>query len=153
MDRNDLLAGAVIAILVAGAAVGGSLAAIDASDQYGALEQPSWAPPGWLFGPVWTVLYIAIAVAGFLTWKAHGTGTDSRLWAGQVVVNGFWTPLFFAWELRLVALFWILLLDSLVVWFMVRNWNTWRAWLMLPYLAWIAFATALNAAVWWHNRS
>lgn len=152
MDRDDWVALVVIGVLVAGAATGGSLAATEASEQYGALEQPFWAPPGWLFGPVWTVLYIAIAVVGFLTWRVHGTGTDSRIWISQVVVNGFWTPLFFAWELRLGALLWILLLDGLVVWFIVRNWETWRAWLMLPYLAWILFATVLNAAVWWLNR-
>lgn len=150
MDRTWALT--LIVAAVAAAWIGGSLAAIDSSDQYGALEQPGWAPPGWLFGPVWTGLYIAIAAAGFLIWRASGWGTDARIWAVQLGVNGLWTPLFFALEWRLVALGWILALNGLVAWLVVRQWPRWPARLLLPYLAWIGFATALDASVWWLNR-
>lgn len=152
MSRNDWIALVVVALAVAATAVVGSFAAIDSADQYGNLEQPGWAPPSWLFGPVWTILYVFIAVAGFLLWKEDGWSTDGKLWAAQLFFNALWTPFFFAWELRLVALVWILALDVLVAWLIVRTWPRWPALFMAPYLAWILFATALNAAVWWLNR-
>lgn len=135
------------------AALFGGLSTIDAASQYGALTQPSWAPPSSLFGPVWTLLYIGIAVAGVLLWRHGGWGRDMQLWALQMAMNALWSPLFFALQLRAVALLWILVLDAVVLWLIVRTWRLrWPAWLLVPYLAWIMFATALNAAVWWLNR-
>lgn len=142
----------VIVLAVAAAAALGSLAAIDAADEYGRLAQPSWAPPGWLFGPVWTVLYAGIAFAGWRIWLAGGWSTDMRIWTAQLAVNALWTPIFFAWGQRGLALVWILVLDTLVAALVWRTWRMgWPAWLLVPYLAWVLFATALNAAVWWMN--
>lgn len=154
MDARS--ATALIALAVIATWGAGSLSALSAGDDYGALEQPDWAPPAWLFGPVWTVLYVLIAVAGILAWRELGTFRHPAmaLYGGQLVVNALWTPLFFAWELRGLALAWIILLDLLVVATLVLFARVRRAAavLLAPYLAWILFATALNAAVWALNR-
>ncbi len=155
MDRRQGIQLVVCIVAVAAAALGGSLSTIDAVEQYGELEQPSWAPPSWVFGPVWTLLYVAIAVAGFRLWQE---GTRSPLfigWVVQLVMNALWSPLFFAWEFRGLALAWILTMDVLVGWLVWRSWRREPAasYLLMPYLAWILFATALNAAVWWLNRA
>jgi benzodiazapine receptor len=148
MEQKDWIALVVIVVSVGLAAGVGSLTAIDAVEQYGELEQPAWAPPSWLFGPVWFALYIAIAVAGFLVWREQGWAIDGKLWVGQLVLNGLWTPFFFALEWRLFALLVILALDAVAITFLVRQWPRWPARLFVPYIAWICFATALNAAVW-----
>lgn len=156
MERRDVLALLGFGAAVAVVAVAGSFAAVESSQQYGELEQPSWAPPSWLFGPVWTTLYVMIALGGWLAWRAVGSLRDPAmvLYGVQLVMNGLWTPLFFAWELRGFALGWIIGLDLVVA---ATIWRFWRAdrrasYLLMPYMAWIAFATALNASVWWLNR-
>lgn len=142
----------VIAAAVTTVALVGSLSTLDAADQYAELDRPAWAPPGWLFGPVWTVLYAALAVSGWILWRRQGWSLDMQLWSAQLGVNMLWSPLFFAWGLRGIALAWILLLDGLVAWLAWRNRRDKAGWLLMPYLVWIAFATALNAAVWSLNR-
>ncbi len=156
MNRDEVLAIAIIGLAVVATMAAGSLAAVSAAEDYGALEQPAWAPPSWLFGPVWSTLYILIAISGILVWWQQRSfkTPEMALYGGQLVVNALWTPLFFAWELRGLALAWILLLDVLVIVTMVRFWPVRRlaAGLLAPYLLWICFATALNAAVWSLNR-
>ncbi|MBC8092317.1 MAG: tryptophan-rich sensory protein, partial [Pseudonocardia sp.] len=138
------------------AAVTGSLAAISASDQYGALVQPTWAPPTWLFGPVWTVLYAMIAVAGWLVWRKDGwTGARTALtvFAVQLVLNALWTPLFFGAGLFGLAfveivLLWLSIVATIVLF--ARH-SRLAAGLLVPYLAWVTFASALNLAIWLLN--
>ena len=131
-------------------AVTGSLAAVSARATYAALDLPSWAPPGWLFGPVWTVLYVLIAVSGWLVWRQAGWNPALTVYAVQLVLNAIWTPLFFGADRYGVALAEIVLLDlavvATIVLFRVRH--RVAAALLLPYLAWVLFATALNAAIW-----
>lgn len=129
-------------------AVVGSLAAGSASETYEKLDLPAFAPPSWLFGPTWTVLYVMIAVAGWLLWRA-GSTTGLVLWGLQLVLNLAWTPLFFGADRLGWALVDILALDLLVVATIAVAWRHSRpaAWLLVPYLAWIGFATALNAAI------
>lgn len=155
MDRDRWLALVGFLAVVAAAAAVGSLATLDAREQYGALEQPAWAPPGWLFGPVWTLLYAAMAVAAWRVWLRVGLRSpEMALFGAQLAVNALWSPLFFAWGLRGVALAWILLLDALVAATALRFWARDRVAgaLLAPYLLWVLFATALNASVWWLNR-
>lgn len=140
----------------AAAAVTGSLAALDASDRYGALVQPSWAPPAWLFGPVWTVLYVAIAVAGWLVWRKDGWGgarAALTAFAVQLVLNALWTPLFFGADLLGVAfaeivLLWLAIVATVVLF--ARHSRP-AALLLVPYLAWVTFASVLNLAIWLIN--
>ena len=80
---------------------------------YAALEKPAFQPPGWLFGPVWTVLYILIAIAGWRTWQRRAEGPAMQVWFAQMAVNFIWSPAFFVMHLRLHFLHckrkWILL--------------------------------------------
>ncbi|WP_290061906.1 TspO/MBR family protein [Amycolatopsis solani] len=142
-----VLAGFLAAVAVV--AVVGGLAATRSREVYGQLVQPSWAPPSWLFGPVWTVLYILIAISGWLCWRAAGTRREFAWYAAGLVLNAAWTPLFFAAGAYPVALVEIVLLDVVIAVTLVVFGRRSRlaAALQLPYLAWTLFATALNAAI------
>jgi benzodiazapine receptor len=149
---NPVLGLVVFVAAVAVVAVLGSLASMSAKTEYQALELPAFAPPPWLFGPVWTVLYVMIAVSGWLVWRRFGVAgakVELGLYAVQLVLNGLWTPLFFAADLYAVALVDILLLLGVVGVLIARFWRKDRAaaWLLVPYMVWVAYATALNAAI------
>lgn len=130
------------------AALGG-LAASSARSTYDALDLPSFAPPGWVFGPVWTVLYLFIGIAGWLLWRARGWDRALTLWGGQLVLNLAWTPLFFAGDRYGLALVDIVVLVLAIALLVVWSWrrSTAAAWLLTPYLLWVGYATALNAAI------
>lgn len=134
--------------VVAVAGLGG-LAAAGSQATYRALELPPYAPPSWLFGPVWSVLYLMIGVAGWLLWRERGWDRTLWLWTAQLLLNLGWTPLFFAADLYTVALVEIVVLALAVAVLVVRAWPTSRtaAWLLVPYLGWVCFATALNAGI------
>ena len=146
---------AMIGFLVAvGVAAGlGGLAASSAGSTYDALEQPAFAPPAWVFGPVWTVLYVMIAVAGWLVWRRVGWDRSLTAWAVQLVLNAAWTPLFFGADRYGLALVEIVVLLVAVAVTLALFWTRRRvaALLMAPYAAWVGFATALNAAIWHLN--
>ncbi|RSN26819.1 tryptophan-rich sensory protein [Amycolatopsis sp. WAC 04169] len=136
-------------VAVAVVAVVGGLAAADARSVYSGLELPSFAPPAWLFGPVWTVLYLAIAVSGWLYWKSGGDRRALAWYAAQLLLNAAWTPLFFAAGAYGLALVDIVLLDVaiIVTALYFRRSSRVSAVLLLPYLAWTLYATALTAAI------
>jgi translocator protein len=145
------LAGWLLASL-ATAGIGG-LASIEAAQFYGQLVQPSWSPPAWLFGPVWTVLYLLMGVSAWLVWRVHGfrgAGAALKLFIAQLLVNALWTWLFFAWQLGAIAFAEIVVLWVLIAGTIVMFWRLHRvaAILLLPYLAWVSFAAALNFALW-----
>jgi benzodiazapine receptor len=147
--RRPLLGLAVFVVAVAAAAVIGSLSALSASAEYEQLRTPSWAPPSWLFGPVWTALYVMIALSGWLFWKRHGTGPELVLFGVQLVLNAAWTPLFFAagrYELALVDIIALLVAIIALIAAFARK-HLAAALLLVPYLAWVGFATALNASI------
>ena len=116
---------------------------------YASLEKPVFTPPDWVFGPAWTVLYILIAIAGARTWLAECSGRAMRLWFAQLVFNFAWSPAFFGWQDPAAALVIIIALLISVAAFILVSWRRDRlsATLFLPYLGWVAFATALNAAI------
>jgi tryptophan-rich sensory protein len=131
----------------------GSVASINAAGFYGKLVQPSWAPPAWLFGPVWSVLFVLMGVAGWLVWREHGfRGARPALilFALQLGANALWSWLFFAWHLGAAAFAEIVLLWILIAATISRFWPLQRtaAILLLPYLAWVTFAAGLNFALW-----
>ncbi|RYG86049.1 tryptophan-rich sensory protein [bacterium] len=130
-----------------------AIASVRAADFYGQLQRPSWAPPASLFGPVWTVLYLLIGVAGWLAWREHASrarGPALTLYAAQLGLNALWSWLFFAWHLGGLALLDICLMWLVVLATLVQFWRLrpLAGALLVPYLLWISFATALNAAVW-----
>ena len=122
---------------------------------YADLSRPPFAPPNWVFGPVWTVLYVMIAVAGWLVWQAAGTRSKPiALWSAQLALNALWTPLFFGLHMLGIALLemtllWLVIAACVVVF---RPVSKAAAWLFVPYLAWVSFAWALNAGFWLFNR-
>ncbi len=124
---------------------------------YESLARPTWNPPNWLFAPVWTVLYLAIAIAGWLVWRAL-PGPVPRLamllWVAQLVLNACWSWLFFGLHQPGYALLDIIVLLVLIAAFIVvaHRVSPVAASLFIPYLLWVGFATALNAAIWQLNR-
>ncbi len=146
-----------LALTLAAAALG-ARASITAAQFYGQLVQPSWAPPATVFGPVWTLLYVLMALSAWLVWRQGGWRSNRAalgLYVAQLVVNVLWSWLFFAWKLGGAAFADILLLLVLIVATMLAfaRRRALAAWLLLPYLAWVSFATALNHAVWQLNPS
>ena len=151
------LVGLVVWLLVAfaAAAVGG-VASADAGEFYRQLDRPAWAPPGWLFGPVWTVLYALQGVAAWLVWRGRGVRAAAvplAVFLAQLAVNALWSWLFFAWRRGALAFGEVLLLDALLVATVVLFWRVrpLAGVLLLPYLLWVAFATALTYSVWQRN--
>jgi len=130
-------------------AVVGSLFSVSAGDEYLGLQRPSWAPPAWLFGPVWTVLYALIALSGWLAWRGGAGRTELTLFGVQLVLNALWTPLFFGLGWYAVAVAEIVLLWLSIVAVAVVFWQrtTAAALLLLPYLGWVSFAAALNVSI------
>jgi tryptophan-rich sensory protein len=145
----SLAAVAVVAVL-------GGLASASAAQDYGRLEQPSWAPPASVFGPTWTALYTLMAVAAWLVWRSgplEVTRPALLAYAGQLLLNAVWTPLFFGLGWRGVAfveicLLWVALVVTVVLFWRRRPV---AGALLLPYLAWTSFAVCLNLAVWQLN--
>jgi tryptophan-rich sensory protein len=132
----------------------GALASRDAASFYAQLARPAWAPPGWLFGPVWTALYALMAIAAWRVSRVPDRrGRPLTLFLLQLAANALWSWLFFAWHLGAAAFADVLVLDALVIATMAafHRHDRIAALLLLPYLAWIAFATALTWSVWQRN--
>jgi translocator protein len=137
------------------AAIGG-LAATSSAAQYQALDQPTWAPPAAVFGPVWTVLYAMIAIAGWLVWRRSGIAgarTALIVYAVQLVLNALWTPLFFgmgavAAAFVEICVLWVAVVATVALF---SRHSRLAAALLVPYLLWVTFAAALNGAIWQLN--
>ena len=145
-----------------GVGFAGGLASIDASAFYAQLVKPSWAPPAWLFGPAWTVLYVLMGTAAWLVWRERALRDPARrrarrhglaIYVVHLLVNALWTWIFFRWRAggaafaELVVL-WVFIAITAVLFHRVRPL---AAWLLVPYLAWVTYAGALNWAVWRAN--
>jgi tryptophan-rich sensory protein len=141
----------LIPFLVAVTAVAGlgGLAASGSQATYRSLELPAYAPPAAAFGPVWSVLYLLIGVAGWLLWSTGGWDRVTWLWVVPLLLNLAWTPLFFAADLYRVALVEIVVLAAAVGLLVTWAWDRSRlaSWLLVPYLAWVLYATALTAGI------
>ena len=120
---------------------------------YERLTKPSWRPPNWLFAPVWAVLYLTIAVSGWLVWRISGfagAALPLGMYGIQLVLNATWTPIFFGlhwigWAFFEIVLLWLAIVATIAYFHPV---HPVAAWLLLPYLAWVTFAAALNFAIW-----
>lgn len=145
------LLGWLVATFAAGSV--GAIASAKASLFYGQLTQPAWAPPAWLFGPVWSVLYIFMAVAAWLVWRRHSfLGARTALWLFivQLFANALWTWLFFGLHRGPLALAEIIVLWLLIAATITAFWPLQRlaALLLVPYLAWVTFASVLTWSLW-----
>ena len=134
----------------------GAIASANAGLFYGQLSQPTWAPPAWLFGPVWSVLYALMAIAAWLVWRKHGfRGASGALWlfVTQLIANALWTWLFFglhrgALALAEIAVLWLLIAASILAFWRLQRF---AALLLVPYLMWVSFASALTWSLWRMN--
>ena len=122
-------------------------------DWYAGLAKPPFNPPNWIFAPVWTLLYILVAVAGWRTWQHEPSGAGMTVWFIQLALNFMWSPVFFGAHMISVALVIIALLLATILVFIVMRWQRDRvaALLFTPYAAWVAFATLLNGSIWYLN--
>lgn len=148
------LVGWLLLVLVAGAI--GAAASVQAATFYATLAQPSWAPPAAVFGPVWSVLYVLMGIAAWLVWQRGGWAAQRRaltVFVAQLALNALWSWLFFGWHLGAAAMLDIVVLWVLIVVTVVMFWRArpLAGLLLLPYLAWVTFASALNYAVWQLN--
>lgn len=122
------------------------------------IEKPSWQPPEWVFGPVWTVLYVLMGIAFFLVWKSDAPKKQKRmaitLWIIQLVFNFFWSFIFFHqhqidWALAEILVLWFFILLTILYFGRV---NKVAAWLMVPYISWVSFASLLTFAIYELNN-
>ena len=124
---------------------------------YESLRKPAWTPPNWLFGPAWTLLYLAMAAAAWLVWRRAGFGGARlalSLFLAQLVLNALWSYVFFGRRELGAALFEIILLWAAVFATMLAFWRVSppAAWLIWPYLLWLTYAGFLNLSIWRLNR-
>lgn len=134
----------------------GAVASIQAKSFYGQLVQPDWAPPAGIFGPVWTVLYAMMGISAWLVWCSDGFRPHRHaliLFLLQLTLNALWSWIFFAWHRGALAL-----ADVLALWFLILATllSFWRVRpiagaLLIPYLLWVGFASALNYSLWLLN--
>lgn len=133
--------------------LGGLATASSVKSWYVGLNKPSLNPPGWLFGPVWTTLYLLMGISLYLVWnKAGSMPIKAALWifAVQLALNLVWSILFFGMHSPLlglidIAILWLAIIATILAFLPISHW---AAYLLLPYLAWVSFASYLNFEIW-----
>lgn len=147
--------GAVVFVVICNAAgvIGALTTQTGDSTWYAQLEKPSFNPPGWVFGPVWTLLYTLMGIAVWRVWRrgraTPGVTPAVILFAVQLVLNAIWSPVFFGAEridlaLGVIGALWAVIVGTLVAFARV---DRPAAWMLVPYLLWVSFATVLNASL------
>ena len=140
----------IVVVLGGGTAIG--LATLP-GEWYAGLAKPAFNPPSWVFAPVWSTLYVLIAVAGWRSWMRAPYGPPMLAWVVQLVLNFLWSPIFFGGHMIGAAFVVILALLASILAFSKLSWPRDRvaAWLFVPYALLVAFASLLNGALWWLN--
>jgi tryptophan-rich sensory protein len=142
----------LIPIIIGG--LSGFFTANNVGTWYTTIQKPSWNPPNWIFGPVWTTLYILMGIALYLVWKEDSSDFLKKLaivfFTLQLVLNFFWSFIFFqqhemGWALVEIIALWLAILVTI---FSFANISKTAAWLLVPYIAWVSFATILNYTLW-----
>src|SRR6476620_5805838 len=125
---------------------------------YKTIQKPDWQPPNWVFGPVWTLLYIMMGIALYLVWRSNAPSNKKRtaitLWIIQLVFNFFWSFIFFRqhqldWALGEIIVLWLFILLTI---FAFARINKLAAWLLVPYISWVSFASILTYTIYEMNR-
>ena len=143
----------LLAFLIACAAAATPGIAFRPGAWYRGLAKPSWCPPDWLFGPVWLVLYVSVAIAGWLVWQRAGPGGAApalAVYAVQLVLNGLWSTLFFGLRrpdlaFAEIVCLWLSVLATIALFHPI---DETAAWILVPYAAWVSFAVLLNLSIW-----
>lgn len=154
--RDWLGLAAILAVCLAVSAVGGAITATSVTTWYPTLVKPAFTPPAWIFPPVWTTLYVMMAIAAWRVWRRRPAVPVSpalRTFALQLALNLAWSFLFFGLQWIGAALAEMIVLLAAILWTLRRFAGIDRpaAWLMVPYVLWVAFATVLTAAIWQAN--
>jgi benzodiazapine receptor len=146
MSRAVSLAAFLLLVVGGGLAIG---VVTLPGEWYASLAKPAFNPPSWVFGPVWTLLYILIAIVGWRTWERDRAGMPMQFWFAQLAVNFLWSPVFFTAHRIDAALVIVLALLGCILGFIVTAWPRDRmaALLFAPYALWVGFATLLNASI------
>lgn len=156
--RNGLKLVVSVLICLAAGALGTLVTFPSIQTWYGTLVKPPFSPPNWLFGPIWTLLYILMGVSVYLIWnkglKTKKVREALYLFAIQLALNAIWSPVFFGAQnillgLIVIIIMWIFILKTILAFVKL---NKTAAYLLYPYLAWVSFATILNFSVWVLNR-
>jgi len=140
-----------IGICLGTAGLGSLLTRPALPEWYASLNKPTWTPPNWLFGPVWTVLFLMMAAAAWLVWEKTGlTARPMQLFLVQLLLNVAWSGLFFGLRSPRAAFAEIILLWATILVTSVAFWRTTpiAGWLLLPYLIWTGYAAVLNLSIW-----
>jgi translocator protein len=145
-----------VAVCLGVGGLGSIFTAGSVRDWYPALHKPSWTPPSWLFGPVWTLLYLMMAIAAWIIWRRQGAVSIKGALGAfvfQLVINAAWSPLFFGLRNPLAGLLDIVPLLAAILATLISFWKISPAagGLLIPYWLWVSFATALNFALWKMN--
>jgi tryptophan-rich sensory protein len=147
-----------IAIPLAAGAVSGFFTTPEIATWYQTIRKPEWQPPNWLFGPVWTTLYVMMGIAFYLIWKSDADPTKKRLaiilWSIQLVLNFFWSFVFFKqhqidWALGEIAVLWLFILLTILAFTRISKA---AAWLLVPYISWVSFASILTYTIYRLNN-
>jgi translocator protein len=142
-------------LVTGGAAAAAAMASRTSAEFYAQLDKPTWAPPAWLFGPVWSVLYLLMAIAVWRVWRSGdaGRGRAVGFYLLQLGLNALWTWMFFVWRQGQWATVEVLVLwaSILITLLLFARIDRPAAWMLAPYLAWVSFASALTVAVWQRN--
>jgi translocator protein len=143
-----------IALPLAIGGIAGLFTTSEINGWFQTLKKPSWQPPNWVFGPVWTALYVLMGIAFYLIWKSDVPVKKKRmaitLWLVQLVLNFFWSYIFFKkhqidWALGEIVLLWVFILLTIFSFGRIRKL---AAWLMVPYISWVTFATLLTMTIY-----
>lgn len=157
MKRIGKLVCSVSACLLTGL-LGSFVTTDSVTTWYADLARPSFTPPDWAFGVVWPILYVMMGISAFLIWNSGITRKQVKvalgLFAFQLLLNGLWTPIFFGLHMLSLALAEIILLWVAILMTILAFWRISKtaAYLIIPYILWVSFAIALNAALWHLNR-
>jgi tryptophan-rich sensory protein len=155
--KQDWLALALfIALCFSAAFIGSLFTSASVDGWYRTLLKPAWTPPNWIFGPMWTLLYLAMAIAAWLVWQHRAffkVSAALSLFAVQLVLNAAWSAVFFGLQNPGLAFVNIVLLWGVILVTMINFWRitTASGWLFVPYILWVSFAAALNFAIWRMN--
>jgi tryptophan-rich sensory protein len=155
--RATIGLGAWLVLCFGAAAVGSVFTAGSVGTWYSLLRKPSWTPPNSAFGPAWTILYAMMAIAAWRVWMMGGFSAQRRplvLFLVQLAANVGWSVVFFGARMPGLGFAWIVILWALILATTVAFWrrSALAGWLMVPYLLWVGFASALNLSVWLLNR-
>lgn len=152
--KNIIACVGAVGLSLSAGAIGSLFTASAIPDWYAALNKPALSPPNWVFGPIWTMLYVLMGVAAFLIWQKGSAKKEVRLalsvFVLQLALNALWSIIFFGWRNPGLAFFEILLMWASILWTIVLFHKASRpaALLLVPYLMWVTFAGYLNYAIW-----